>query len=277
MFSLAAARDIRAVVDNRLMRLRLAAGLLCGFSLAAQNDIPREVLLLSRIKQHMKDRLLQVPNYTCLETVERLEQLSRAVKFKPRDTVRFEVAEVDGKELFARPGQRFEHSDPAAFATGGAMANGLFSLHSRALFVSDTARFTYAGQDEIDGRKLVRYDYQVGLTVSGFQIVVPGRQATVAYHGSFWSDPQSLDACHFRVVAESIPAALGVQDAGVDIDYQNVVIRGAEALLPKRADLTLTDFSGRQLRNITTFSNCRHYGSDSVLTFDVPDGREKPK
>lgn len=265
-------------MDNSLMRLRLTAVLLCGLSMAvAQTELPREVLLLSRIRQHMKERLLQVPNYTCLETVERLEQLSRANKFKPMDTVRFEVAEVDGKELFARPGRRFEESNPGAFATGGVMANGLFSLHSRALFISDTARFTYAGEDEIDGRKLVRYDYQVGLTVSGYTIVVPGRQAIVAYHGSFWSDPASLDAYHFRLVAESIPPALGVQDAGVDIDYQNVVIRGAEALLPKRADLTLTDFSGRKLRNITTFSNCRHYGSDSVLTFGDPAGAEKPK
>jgi hypothetical protein len=265
-------------MDNSLMRLRLTAVLLCGLSMAvAQTELPREVLLLSRIRQHMKERLLQVPNYTCLETVERLEQLSRANRFKPMDTVRFEVAEVDGKELFARPGRRFEESNPGVFATGGVMANGLFSLHSRALFISDMARFTYAGEDEIDGRKLVRYDYQVGLTVSGYTIVVPGRQAIVAYHGSFWSDPASLDAYHFRLVAESIPPALGVQDAGVDIDYQNVVIRGAEALLPKRADLMLTDFSGRKLRNITTFSNCRHYGSDSVLSFGDPADAGKPR
>lgn len=73
--------------DNGPMGLRFAAGLLCGFCMAmAQTDVPPQVLLLSRIKQHMKDRLLQVPNYTCLETVERLEQLSRANKFKPVDT-----------------------------------------------------------------------------------------------------------------------------------------------------------------------------------------------
>jgi hypothetical protein len=108
-------------------------------------------------------------------------------------------------------------------------------------------------------------------------IMVPGRQATVAYHGSFWSDPQNLDAYHFRVVAENIPPALGVMDTGVDIDYQSVVIRGAEALLPRRADLTLTEISGRKLRNITTFSDCRHYGSESVLTFDASTEPEKPK
>jgi hypothetical protein len=251
-----------------------AAALLCAAALAAQSELPREVVLLKRIREHMKTRLQQVPNYTCLETVERSEQVSNAAKFKPVDTVRIEVAEVDGKELFARPGKKFDETNPSAFAKGGFMANGLFALHSKALFIDDTARFTYAGEDEIDGRKLVRYDYQVAQQVSGYRIVVPGRQAVVGYHGSFWSDPQTLDTLHFRLIAEDIPVAIGVTDAGVDIDYQNVKIRRAEALLPKRADMIATGSSGIRLRNVTTFSNCKHYGSESVLTFD---SAEKPQ
>ncbi len=170
--------------------------------------------------------------------------------------------------MFARPGRKFDEANPRAFAKGGFMANGLFAMHAKALFVEDRARFTYAGEDEIGGHKLVRYDYQVPLPASGLAIEMGSRQALVGYHGSFWSDPQTLDAYHFRLVAENIPPALGVTDAGVDIDYQSVRIRGAEALLPKRADLTLTKNSGGRMRNITTFGNCKHYGSESVLTFD---------
>jgi hypothetical protein len=181
-----------------------------------------------------------------------------------------EVAEVDGRELFAHPGQKFDQGNPAAFAKGGFMANGLFAQHSKVLFIQDTTRFTYAGEDEIDGRKLVRYDYQVALPVSGYWIIVGNRKAVVGYHGSFWSDPQTLDTYHFRLIAEDIPPALGVTDAGVDVDYQSVEIRGAGALLPKRADFTITESAGARLRNITTFSNCKHYGSESVLTFDSP-------
>jgi hypothetical protein len=163
----------------------------------------------------MKQRLLQVPNYTCLETVERLEQLSRANKFKPMDTVRFEVAEVDGKELFARPGRHFEESNPGAFARGGVMANGLFSLHSRALFISDTARFTMPVRTASTGASW--FVTTTGRpTVSGYLVVVPGRQAVVATMVRS-QRPGSMDAYHFRLVAENIPPALGVQDAGVDI------------------------------------------------------------
>jgi hypothetical protein len=220
----------------------------------------------------MKQRLEQVPNYTCLETVERLQRLRREAKFKPLDTVRLEVAQVDGKEMFAWPGKEFDQANPSAFTNGGVMANGLFSLHARALFISNEAMFRYAGEEEVDGRKLVRYDYNVPLMRSGYKIMVPPQSATVGYHGSFWADAQTLDVDRFRVVAENIPPVLGLLDAGVDIEFQDAIIGSTDALLPKRADLTLTGFDGGQRRNVITFSRCRQYGSDSVVSFGAPDG-----
>src|SRR5579871_4969634 len=159
------------------MRVRLTAGLACACWLAAQSDTPRQVELLTRVREHMKARLQQVPDYTCLETVERAEQVAAGAKFKPVDTVRIEVAEVDGREMFARPGRKFDEANPRAFAKGGFMANGLFAMHAKALFVEDRARFTYAGEDEIGGHKLVRYDYQVPLPASGLAIEMGSRQA----------------------------------------------------------------------------------------------------
>jgi hypothetical protein len=261
--------------------------LFCWLSIAAaQSELPPEVLQLSRIKRHMQQRLEQVPNYTCLQTVERLVRVHRAAKFKPLDTVRVEVAQVDGKEMFAWPGKEFDQANPSAFTNGGVMANGLFSLHARSLFISDVAMFTYAGEEEVEGRKLVRYDYSVPLMRSGYRIVVASQSATVGYHGSFWADAQTLDVDRFRVVAENIPPVLGLLDAGVDIEFQDATIGSTDALLPKRADLMLTGFDGGQRRNIVSFSRCRQYGSDSVLSFGVPDGApaapiaetpEKPK
>ena len=251
------------------MYLRLGIVLICGLSIAAaQADLPPELLQLTRIKQHMKERMEQVPNYTCLETVERSARQRQSAKFKKLDTIRIEVAEVKGKELFARPGQQFDESNPHAFATGGVMASGLFTMFCKALFVADSAMLTYAGEEEVGDRKLVRYDFEVPLTRSGYRIRTLYREAVVAYHGSFWADPESLDALHLRVVPDNIPPALGLLDAGTDIQYQKVRIGASEALLPKVADMLLTEFSGIQRRNVTTFSACRHYGSDSVVSFE---------
>ena len=250
--------------------------LACGFwTLSAQTELPPEVIRLARIKQHMRERLAQVPNYTCLETVERSGRPKASAKFKTLDTLRFEVAEVDGKELFARPGQQFDQTSPGIFSQGGAIASGLFALFANGLFVSDSATHQYAGDEEIGERKLARYDFQVPLLRSGYKIRTPYREAVVAYHGSFWAD-EELDATHLRIVAEGIPPMMGLLDVGIDIEYQRAKVGATEALLPKRAEMLLTEFSGRQERNVTTFSECRQYGSDSVVSFDT-DRAPRPK
>jgi hypothetical protein len=249
------------------MTIRPAAVLLYLSAAAAQTALPPDPPLLSRIKAHMKQHLEQMPNYTCLETFERAGRARKQRKFKAVDTIRMEVAEVDGKELFARPGRKFEVTDPGTLANGGPIANGIFSLHAEALFASDSAAFTYAGEEETDGAKLARYNFSVPLTLSGYKLKRPPYESAVAYRGAFWADPQTFDAIHLRIVAEQIPSILQLLDATLEIEYQRVQFGNSEALLPKRADLVLTDSSGAQDRSLVTFSNCRQYGSDSVLTF----------
>ena len=258
--------------------MRSAAILLAAVAAAfAQSDLPREVVQLARIKQHMKERLRQVPNYTCLETTLRSERLSRINKTKILDTMRLEVAEVDGKELYARPGQQFDQANPAAFVSTGVVATGMFALFANALFVHDNSIMQWAGEEEMGGRKMLRYDFQVPLMRSGFNIRGGYGAAVVAYHGSVWADPHTLDAFHLRIVADNIPPAIGLLDATLEIEYQTVRIGSGDALLPRSADLLLTEINAVERRNLTTFSSCKQYGSESVLSFDTPEPAARPK
>ncbi len=233
----------------------------------AQAELPREVLLLARIKQKMKRNLRQVPNYTCMETIERLWHEPRSQGFKTVDTVKLEVAEAGGKELFARPGEQFEERDLAEFASGGLTGNGMFALHARSLFVDDNATIRYAGPETAGSRRLERYDFRVPYNLSGFRIEAHGERATVAYHGSFWADPGTYDVFRITLEADDIPVALGVAEATTRIDYQRVPIGASEALLPRAAELVLTEFTGDQKRNRIEFTACREYGSESVISF----------
>ena len=61
--------------------------------------------LLSHIREKMAGILLRQPNYTCTETVERTRQ-SVGNHSRIEDTMRLEVALVDGKEMFAWPGSK---------------------------------------------------------------------------------------------------------------------------------------------------------------------------
>src|SRR6516162_5918097 len=68
--------------------------------------------LLAKIRLHMMETLTRQPNYTCLETVERSRRDASTRKYRLEDTLRIEVALVDGKEMFAWPGSKqFEDRD----------------------------------------------------------------------------------------------------------------------------------------------------------------------
>ena len=61
---------------------------------------------LARIRARVVRDLNQLPNYTCLATIERSSQEANSKRFQLVDLVRLEVALVDNTEIFAWPGSR---------------------------------------------------------------------------------------------------------------------------------------------------------------------------
>jgi len=247
---------------------------------AAADDLPPELIRLARFKQKIRQDLAQVPNYTCLETMERSQRGPRANSFRPLDTVRLEVSNVDGKELLAWPGaRRFEDKNLTSFVSSGMIANGMFALHAHNLFVNDTTAFEYRGEENLDGRGAVRYDYRIAQFMSGYKITILAASATVATRGSFWFDPVTLDLLRLDVYGDEMPVELGLAEFVVKTYYAREHISGSNALLPQRAELVLTHFSGEASRNVVIFSACREYGSESTISFEPPPepGSELPR
>ena len=66
-----------------------------------------------------------------------------------------------------------------------------------------------------------------------------------------------------------------MEHADMAIEYQRVRIGAADALLPKSSEVTTTlRRTKTRQRNRITFSGCRQYGSESVISFLAPE--EKP-
>lgn len=251
--------------------------------LAAQNapvpNVPAESVLLGRIRAHMGEVLRSVPNYTCIETMERTRRVGPAHRFQMEDTLRLEVALVEGKEMFAWPGsKKFENDDLRNLISTGTYGNGAFALFARAVFMGNAPTFVYRGEEPINGRNLVRYDFRVTQITSGYQIRVQDHEATVAYHGSFWADPQTLDAARLEVVADDIPPILDLAYSSDRIDFARARIGQEDFLLPSESELEMRQPSGLESRNFVRFSACRQYTGESVLRFDdvTADG-DNPK
>jgi len=249
------------------VRAAIGAGLVV-IACLAQTEVPREILLLARIRQKMADHLTRMPDYTCLETVERSTRRRSSLPFLHVDTMRVEVAHVGSKELYARPGgQKFEESDLSSLVGAGMTASGEFALHLRAIFGSGIPLFTYRGEEDVAGRRTVRYEYSVPQNFSGYRLRIASREGIVGFSGSFWADPETLEVVRLEVKAEDIPPHVPVLSAVTVIDYGKAPIGESEALLPRRAELVMTESFGRQNLNRTEFTNCRQYVGESVVLF----------
>ena len=112
-----------------------AAGLLLCIPISASiaQPLPPEVLLLGRIKAKAAENLQRLPNYTCTQTIERSHRNAKSRKFELLDTIRLEVALVEGKELFSWPGGKFEEKGIGEIVgAGGAIGNELLKELVRA-------------------------------------------------------------------------------------------------------------------------------------------------
>jgi hypothetical protein len=245
----------------------LLAGL-AALACLAQSELPREVLLLARIRQKMGQNLTRMPDYTCLETIERSTRPGASRPYRLEDTVRLEVAHVGTKELYSWPGaQKFEERGVAELVGAGMTSSGDFVLHLRAVFADASPTFTYRGEEETHGRRTVRYEYSIPQNLSGYRLRFGGRGAVVGCSGSFWADPETLEVVRLEVRAEDIPPDLPVLSAVTLIDYAKMRVGASEVMLPQRAELLMTDWLGRQSFNRTEFTLCRQYVGESVVIF----------
>lgn len=244
--------------------------LLSCVALSAQTVKPGDEQLW-RALERAGENLRRMPNYTCLQTIERSRHASAGQPWELLDRVRLEVALVNGREMFAWPGgSNFEDRELADIVPGGAIGNGNFALHARSVFLTGTAEFSYAGERVYEGRRSMRWDFKVPRARSGYQLRNGELRGIVGFHGSFWVDESSFDLVRLEVHADDIPPHLEIVAASDAIDYARIPIGGEEFLLPRASELRIAGYSGES-RNVTAFSGCRQYTGESVLKFEEED------
>jgi hypothetical protein len=224
--------------------------------------------LLARITAHTLQELNRLPDCTCLETLLREhKQPDDKGPLRPLDTVRFEVLYSRGHELYASPdGQRWEEN-PAAFPAAGLVGTGPFALYLRAIFAVGETTFSSRGNERLDGRPALRYDFQIPRSMNIHHIKVPGGDGMVGIKGSFWADPVTLDLLRLEASAVEIPPELPVDFYKTSIHYERVRIGGRDVVLPQSGDLHMLEASGEENRDTLEFTHCRSFHTESTVSF----------
>ncbi len=231
---------------------------------------PQKTALLEEVREKMIYLLASQPNYTCLETVERTRNTPGG-NSKVDDTLRLEVALVDGKEMFAWPGAKtFEDRDIRELASTGMFGNGNYAIYARMLFNAAGPEFTYGGEVPLFGLQLSRFDFRVPVARSGYHLSTGDFDAATGFHGSIYLDPAKAELRRLEVTADDIPERLGIQSASDRVDYATVVINDETFLLPVESNLQMSTKEVTS-RNRTRFSGCRKFAGESSLIFDDPE------
>jgi hypothetical protein len=251
---------------------RLAIWLSLPLVALPQNLLPPEVVLLSKVKRHVKEELARLPDISCLETVQR-EIQPPAAKPHALDTVRLEVLATSSRELYAAPGERkFSENHPISYVGSGVIGDGFFGMFLREILVDGSVSYDYKGEEDVAGRRLARYDYRLPLMASGHNFHLQEGSGRVGVHGSFWADPQTFDVLRLEMNAEDFPPTLPLIDALTVINYAPTSLGGSQsALLPQSGEFYMTRFSGEVDHNHIEFTHCRLYGAQSSISFVPPD------
>lgn len=239
----------------------------------AQQEVPSgNAALIAKVRARMADVLEHLPDYTCSQTTERFRRRGPNRAFERVDRVRLEVALVDGKELFGWPGshQIAESDLTRLIDSPGAISNGTFALLAKGVFLSPATTFTPRGDAVFEGVHALRFDYRVPPEASAYHLRVDSNDAVVGYHGSFWTDRDSLDLLRLVIEADHIPQSLGLTSATDAMDYARVKIGDSDFLLPRISELTIAVASGLEDRNRTQFHGCQRFTGESTLSFADP-------
>ena len=249
------------------MRRVISSILLAAAACTAQEPF-EHVLQLAHTRQKMAQVLTHLPDYTCVATTQRIALGSKEHSARITDTLRYEIAHFGGKELWAWPGAaKFQDTPLTSMVQHGAIGEGDFALHARTVFVDGNANVKFAGEQDLEGRRALRWDFTIPVFASGWTIISKGRSVVAGASGSFWADANTLDLLRLEIRTEDLPFGFPLSSAAQTIDYALTRIGSGDVLLPQTALLAMERADGERRSNVTEYSHCRQYSGEAQISF----------
>jgi hypothetical protein len=243
--------------------------LACAAACSSAADAPA---LVSRIREHMREYVAHLPDYTCRITLERFRRSKARAPFELSDRLRLEVAYTSGQELYSWPGDdRFEAGIEDLLPGHGMVSNGTYALHVRNLFLRDVAEFAAPREEKCEDRPCVRLDFHIPALRSGYALSAGNGSAPAPLDGSAWFDPPTLDIVRLEVRVDEAPRSVRIAATRETTVYQRARIGDVEFVVPAVSELMLRDRDGSELLNRSRFDQYRRYAGSATVSY-TPSG-----
>jgi hypothetical protein len=282
---------------HRTLTKTLAAALLaCTAADAADRRDPAEVL--QRVIAKVVARDATLPNYTCVETVERdyfkpmastlprscsvLMELRKnrtpdmKLKWILTDRLRLDVAMTKRGEINSWVGaSRFEDVNIDQVVRNGPIGTGSFGGYVALVFFQAAGSIRFERTVESDGRELMEYSFLRPKEHSAYRVKVGNDFIPTGYAGTFQVNPETAELVRLSMQSLDMPEGSENCNTITNMEFTPVRIGDGEFLLPKQANQRFITVTGDEAENRTTFASCREYVGESTVTF-LADSESAP-
>ena len=213
-----------------------------------------------------------LPNFLCTETVSRYVGAKGLQPWKPRDTLKLDVAYSEKGERYKMLEIDGQPTTKTLAGVGGVTQNGEFGSLLQWIFDPDSAtQFQWEHWTNLRGRPALVFTYRIDQSHSRYTL--NWNSAWKKYHttsgmrGAVYIDRETAQVMRFSAEADGLPGGFPVLRTPSIVDYDYFAISGQRFLLPRHIDSRVFSKDGN-FRNVVEFGNYRKFASDAKVTFD---------
>jgi hypothetical protein len=275
----------------RIHHLTVAAIVALVFPWAGAWQTSESAVTLQQTRDRLLADLARLPRYTCVQSITRKyfgapihvrqpscseliaarDARNHELSLESWDRLRFEVAIVEHDNVYSWVGApRFEQGNLETLSGQGPLGNGDFGPFLSQIFTR--AIVIFQKEETVDGRRLLKYSYDMPVGRSGYKVKTDEGWAATAYSGTFLLDPVSADITALTVRTAELPPAGPACFATSEVDYGRTPIHDRLILIPRETRLRTIRRDGSETLSATTFSSCREYASKSRMLLHAPPG-----
>lgn len=234
----------------------------------AQQEIDR---WLAAARAHALDYSDTLPNFYCVETINRSVDLQGRGDWRHQDSIVELVQYRDRIEHRTPVEINGEQTHTAHENLPGVRSLGEFGGVLRAvLSPAVAASFAWRETDTLDAEPLQVFTYAVPREHSSFSLNgANNRQLVVGYHGLVYLDAATGGVRRVTMEADGLPEDFSISAATISVDYSYVTINAHDYLMPARGSMSLRNGKHRAMLNEFDFRDYRRFGSHiRILTGD---------
>jgi hypothetical protein len=265
-----------------LTKHRLAAGLTCGLLLALSLSaalpaagfqvLPEQQQELLAAARAYSDRYIEnLPSFICTQTVDQFEGDKKARHWHKGDSLTSQLVWDRGREQRTL---QFVNNRPvsahklwrAPLVSEGEFGNLLDSV----LRSENQASFTFRGWENVDGKRLEVFAYNVDQQHSRLRLSMGMYDTIVACRGLIYLDERNGTVWRITNDADNFPRELHTKSVSRSVDYSEVAIGDNRYVLPIHATIVLNT-GDSNIRNELRFESYRKFTADSRISFGPDD------